>query len=195
MALGQIVVDILDAQYKALGRPLLIVETGTMFKVELEPGETDLGARSTYAITRWIESNGGAAHTFYSVDIDRQHINVCRETLGARAEFVSHRLGVGSEVLAGSESAQLYGINPDFVLLDADSDADSIYKEFSAIAPVVSACGGIIVIDDVFKHHTVNKGRRVLPTVKSWYDLGHIAAGIPFGKSAEQILSRKYRKG
>jgi hypothetical protein len=182
----------LDAQYKALGRPLVIVETGTMFKVELEPGETDLGARSTYAITKWIESNGGTAHRFYSIDIDRQHINVCRDTLGVRAAFVSHRQGIGSEILAGRG---LDGINPDLVLLDADSDADSIYKEFAEIAPVVSACGGIIVIDDVFKHHSVNKGRKVLPTVKAWYDLEHIAAGIPFGKSAEQILSRKYRKG
>lgn len=186
MPLGQIVVALLEKQYAALKRPLVIAETGTMYVVQLEAGETDLRARSTFAITNWIEETGCKLHQFYSIDLDRGHINDCRETLGSLAENVSHIHSTGGQGLSNLASWA------DFVLLDADSDADAIAEEFDVIAPSIRRRGGIIVIDDVFKPAKVNKGRKVLPRLeaegKLWYPLGGIAAGIPFGQTAEEIV-------
>lgn len=186
MALGQIVVSLLDALQRVRQRPLTIIETGTMFVVELEPGETDLSARSTWAITQWIAA--GNDSSFYSIDADIQHIVACREKLGLLTRHVQHIKGIGAEQLPQLIEKHNW---PDFVLLDADSDADATLREYLEIYPFVETLGGIIVIDDVFKPHAVNKGRAVIALLveqgRRWYPVGGIAAAIPFGKDAEKI--------
>lgn len=179
--LGHYLIPLLDGLAEMKHQPLNIVEVGTMFKTELEPGETDLRARSTYAIAEWIESSG-QAHNFISIDADFGHIETCRAALGDRARLVSFMLGKGVDCLARLPLPYL-----DFLLLDADSDAHSTYAEFG-IAGKLRAVRSIVVIDDAFKHPSVNKANEILPQV-NYYTLGGIAVTIPSGREAVQLCA------
>lgn len=55
---GKILVGALDRLYAQVGHPLTIIETGTMYYDTLEPGETSLVQRSTFAIAQWIKGSG-----------------------------------------------------------------------------------------------------------------------------------------
>lgn len=185
--LGNFILPILEAQAANWRRPLTIIETGTMYYTKLEPGEADLSARSTYAIAQFIEKSG-MPHKFFSIDIEGGHIDNCKDGLGELARHVNFIRAAGEEGLYSLIHEDHEG--PDFVLLDADSDGDVIAAEFDTVAPEMTH--GIIVIDDVFKPHKVNKGRVVLPALdrvgKRWYNIGGIAAGIPIDSASEAIL-------
>lgn len=177
--LGHYCVDILDRL--AVKGSLMIVETGTMFKTDLEPGETDLSARSTYAIAKWMHAGQRIHSAFYSIDADASHINVCQTKLDSEGlgDWVQHRQASGADGLCRMGDI-------DFLLLDSDSDAENTFKEYQIALPRMSH-NSIIVIDDAFKHPSVNKFRAVRPYVGMYFPLGNQAAAIPFGTLASDI--------
>jgi predicted O-methyltransferase YrrM len=184
--LGTICADILTAMYARVVCPLSIVETGTVFQTYLEPGEVDLRERSTVAIARWIHSNGGA-HRLLSIDLDAGHIGTSKVVIQREglSEYVCWYRGTGVDGLRSIAEA------PDFVLLDADSNASTTLEEFDAVWGKM-ATHGIIVIDDAFKHHSVNKARLTIPEankrgMKVW-ELRGQAVAITQSTAAEQIM-------
>lgn len=170
-SLGAVCVRLLEGLEKLKDGPLTIVETGTMFKTDLEPGETDLSARSTFAIASWMDAHT-RDHRFMSIDVDYSHIEKCRDELGPLARHVAHMKGTGLDILEANP-----WFMPDFVLLDADSNADSTLAEFRAVLPRLASTA-IVVVDDAFKHYSVNKAREIMPLV-TWYKVGG-AIAIPF---------------
>lgn len=192
--LGHYCVELLDRLSKLPGGPLLIAETGTMFKTDFEPGETDLRARSTYAITEWCATKGRGS--FFSIDADYGHLSTSHATLFQYklSHYVNYVHGSGAESLNKLRMGAW-----DFVLLDSDSDADVILAEYNAIKDRMGA-NGIVLIDDAFKHPSVNKFRKVREQLEidrpksliAWYPIGGIAAAIPFGPAANLICSEVY---
>lgn len=159
-----------------------IAETGTMFKTALEPGETDLSARSTYAIAQFVRKHDGRTYgEFVSIDRDAGHIQVCQKALGSLSCYVTHIQAEGREGLLAAHW--------DFVLLDSDSDAEVTLREYAVAVPRMYP-NGIMLIDDAFKAHGVNKFRLIREGPRPiWFDIGGIAAAIPFGPIAAKICS------
>lgn len=179
--LGHYCVDLLD-RLAAFG-PLYIAETGTMFKTQLEPGEIDLSARSTVAITQW-KIGQRILSPFFSIDADASHLGTCHAALTrlGLVDFVTFVHG------KGADSLDRLRFGPwNFVLLDSDSDANVILGEYLQVKDRMSP-NGIILIDDAFKHPLVNKFAAVKEHLKGpWYPIGGIAAAIPFGPEAARI--------
>lgn len=192
--LGHYCVELLDRLSKLPGGPLLIAETGTMFKTDFEPGETDLRARSTFAIAEWCATKGRG--TLFSIDKDYEHLSTSHATLYQHklSHYVTYVQGSGFESLC-----KLHMGAWDFVLLDSDSNADIILGEYNAVKDRMGA-NSIVLIDDAFKHPSVNKFARVREQLQvdrpkslmAWYPIGGIAAAIPFGPAAGLICSEVY---
>lgn len=183
--LGHYCVELLERLAELPGGPLLIAETGTMFKTDFEPGETDLRARSTFAIAEWLCGHGKG--NLLSIDADRSHLEKSHATLylSRISHYVTFVEGRGAEFLS-----KPYMGAWDFVLLDSDSDADVIFGEYEAVKDRMGA-NGIVLIDDAFKHPSVNKFRKIEEQLnresKLWISIGGIAAAIPFGPEADRI--------
>lgn len=186
--LGTIVSELLYALYATVRHPLDIVETGTLFQTELEPGEIDLRERSTCAIARFMQATS-EQHHFHSIDLDSGHIDTCKEALGPLANYVQYIRAAGEDGLRTLTADPLY--SADFALLDADSNAQTTRDEFEVIRYRM-AYPGIIVIDDAFKPESVNKGRLVMASGVKYFNLRNQAIGIGFGEHAEAIL-RNFR--
>lgn len=182
--LGSIVTDLLTQLCAVKKHWLNIAETGTMYYTKLEPGETDLRERSTMAIATWM-AKSKYPHLFTSIDGHGQHILACQLALGPDlAKHVNHIRANGKHGLLSAGVEYPF----DFVLLDADSDGDVIAQEFYAVHRRMND-NGIIVIDDAFKHRSVNKARVIIDSKQfEYYPLRKQAIGVPFGDAARRIL-------
>lgn len=175
--LGTIVTTLLLKMQKELRRPLNIIETGTIRDpLCLDPLREE---RSTLCIAMTLRDQD----TFHSIDVDSQHIVISGAVL-SEAGFgnrVVYHLGKSHDILAEMKEPI------DFALLDSDSNAAVIAKEFKLVQPLMRQ-NGIVVIDDAFKPISVNKALLVTPIVVEHYDLYKQAIGIPFGPVARRIL-------
>lgn len=189
--LGTIVTGLLDGLYRELDRSLNIVETGTAFQNWLEPGEKDLGERSTVAIARWIAKNPG--HKFYSLDLNMAHIHTAQDMLALENLMDIPSFWQGDSVQSLKNIPHPF----DFVLLDSDSGPETPFEEFKYVRENM-AFNGIIVVDDAFKPPHVNKASYILQEVNRacglWFALRKQAVGIPFGPLAQHVLA-EFAKG
>lgn len=159
--LGTICTQVLDSlirNNRTRGRVLTIVETGTAYIMELEPGERDLRERSTVAIAEWVKQQDGRAK-FYSIDISEAHQDACVRKL--------RELGLADYVtmLTGDSRAMLESCPIDFfdfALLDADSGGQTTLEEYEIVGPKMRQ-PGVVVIDDAFKSADVNKAQYAMP--------------------------------
>lgn len=162
-----------------------IVETGTTYLTVLQGQEKDLREeRSTLGIADWI-SRRAKDFRFVSIDLEASHQTACFRALEqfGLEKFVEFRTGNGADVLSSLD----FPIN--FALLDSDSDADTILREYEAVRSKMSP-NGIIVIDDAFKEYRVNKARRVIETHfhTRYYEFRKQAIAIPCGVWADALL-------
>lgn len=187
--LGHIVPDLLTRLSAVKSGPLNIVETGTSYLPEREEAERDHEHRSTIAIAEWIAKTG-IRHSFYSLDSEAHHIEVCRESLQRAGvlDHAHHLLGTASESLTQ------FRLPWDFVLLDSDSDPNPILKEFQQVRVSLRE-PSIVVIDDIGRNG-IDKGGLVLPLVRSWgikvFMVERYVAAIGFGTQAVKVLE-EYR--
>jgi hypothetical protein len=186
--LGTICTELLDALNREINRPLRILETGTAFQMRLEPGEADHSERSTVAIARWISAQKPSDHIFNSVDLDADHISISRTMLSKYGldTFVKHHRGTLGGVI-GELPTKL-----DFALLDSDSGPQTPFAEYELVRERM-AFNGIVVVDDAFKHASVNKATLIMQELartgrQPYFALRHQAIGISFGPLAQVVL-------
>lgn len=184
--LGSICVELIDALFHKVHRPMTIIETGTLRDPEPEPG-LEKEERSTLAIAQWIESTG-LPHKFCSIDYSLQNINTSQQVLeahGLRSRVAyfcdDSRIALSTKLLE----------KVDFALLDSDTDPDVILGEYNSIREAMKD-PGIIVIDDCFKQNIgVDKGKLVIPLAKKDHEVFGLrkqAMGIAYGRIAAEIL-------
>lgn len=185
--LGTIVTKLLDGLYRRVGRPLVIVETGTLRDKDPEPGLVS-EERSTLAIALWMDTTG-VDHTLHSIDLSPLNIAISRGALWSKGvgHLVEWHEGESAKVLS---NLNLQGV--DFALLDSDTDPKVILAEYKELNRAMNE-PGIVVIDDVFKQNIgVNKGALALPeaerNMRQWFGISNQVAAIAYGVEAEAIV-------
>jgi len=198
---GKILSELLEAQYQAVGHPLTIVETGTMYYTTLEAGETTLDARSTFGIAQWIKKTG-VKHAFHSVDFYSDHIESCKRALSQNGldGIVEHHLCENA-----ATALRAFSFSMDFVLLDTAIEPEYTLDEYLAIYQRIRR-PGFVVIDDTHVPcggQIINKGSLAMPFAVNQQKLhvweivkevgtqrGEKCAVIPFGREAENIVQQ-----
>lgn len=110
----------------------VVVETGTNNGVSTIVMAQALKDAGLAAVVRTIDLDGAV--------VESAKRNVAQAGL---SDFVSFRVGDSVEFLRGLDTDHV-----DFAFLDASHERDMVLREFEAVVPLVTACGGKIYFDN-----------------------------------------------
>lgn len=184
--LGHTIIRVLNALHSMdFKRSLTYIETGTCKDLNAHPGDPE-DARSTLAVARWVRNNYHTGHRCFSIDLHAKHLNIAKQVLERENlsvfEFIEED---------GAKALQYLGnFRPNLVLLDADSEFDSTYREYKSIIDFMDD-PAFMLIDDI-NRNGVNKGKLILEERTRlslpWKMVARYVAVIPFGVEAVRMM-------
>jgi len=119
---------------------LNIIEIGCMFR--------EVEGLSTYSIAKMLSESGKSAR-FVTIDIDKEHLDSCRQLIEARdpalLDFVDFRCGNSLHILPKliAEMGEIH-----FAFLDGSGHPGICLKEFELVTRHL-ADGGLCLVDDI----------------------------------------------
>ena len=135
--------DVLFRSALALGRSLLIVETGTL----RQPGNWEGDGQSTFMFDALVRSCGGA---LFSIDITIESIDSARKVCSSATQLIANDSVSALHTLAGIVSKEIDLLYLDSFDVDAKNPLPSAIHhglELTAVRPLIGP-GTVICVDD-----------------------------------------------
>jgi predicted O-methyltransferase YrrM len=173
---AQNILEQLTAVHERFGRPLFIVETGTIRNAaqQYEVGD----GHSTSAIAGWILDNSLSSE-FFSIDIETKVAAEYLERHGLRDYVVFMR----EHSLTALNRLCKNGMMFDFIYLDSANDAQNTLDEFKLAWPMLNK-GGCMMCDDCNESSAeLHKGDMLMPYLRQ--------IGIAYTEKDNQLIILK----